>query len=156
MATSAVPAAIAELLVILRARPELRESVLIFDGPPTDDDSRDDLICVGWTPEGNQAAELQQNFNAAGARTRDEDFAISCWIEAWIGDPDVSAVRARAFELLAVIENAIRASGSNPEAPNLNGSVLWAHLTRGVLMQSFTNQGVRAGLAFTVTCHARI
>lgn len=156
MATSAVPGAIEQLLVILHARPELQKDVLIFDGPPTDDISRDDLVCVGWTPEGNQAAELQQNFNAAGARTRDEDFAISCWIEAWIGDPLVSAVRARAFELLAVVENAIRASGSNPDAPNLNGAVLWAHLTRGVLVQSYTDQGVRAGLAFTVTCHARI
>ena len=156
MATSAVPDAIEQLLEILRARPELRDDVLIFDGPPTDDDSRDDLVCVGWAPEGGQAAELQQNFNAAGARTRDEDFAIHGWIESWIGDPLVSKVRARVFELLAVIENAIRASDASREAPTLNGAVLWAHLTRGVLVQSYTDQGVRAGLAFTVTCRARI
>jgi hypothetical protein len=156
MATSAVPDAIANLLAILRARPELQTGVLVFDGPPTDDVSREDVIAVGWSPDGDQAAEIVQNFNAAGARTRDEDFTIDGWIDTWIGDPDIATVRARAFELFGVLEQAVRASGSNPEAPTLNGAVLWAHVTRGVLRQPFTSQGARAALGFTVTCRARI
>ncbi|WP_155054587.1 hypothetical protein [Streptomyces blattellae] len=156
METSAVPGAITQLLAILRARPELQTEVLILDGPPTIDVSREDFIAVGWTPESDQAAELAQNFNAAGARTRDEDFGINGWIDVWSGGDDVSAVRARVFELFGVIEAAVRASGSSPEAPTLNGAVLWAHLTHGVLRQPFTDQGARAALAFTVTCHARI
>ncbi len=156
MATSAVPGAITQLLAILRGRPELQSSVQIIDGPPTGDISRDDLIIVGWSFEGDQAAETVQDFNAAGARTRDEDFAITGVIDVWSGDDSFAAARTRAFELLGVLELAIRASGSNPDAPNLNGAVLWAHLTRGVLRQTYTDQGVRAALGFTVTCHARI
>ncbi|MFD0437005.1 hypothetical protein [Streptomyces chartreusis] len=156
MATSAVPGAIEQLLTILRARPELQEGVVVLDGPPAEDVSRIDVIAVGWSAEGDQAVELAQNFNAAGARTRNEDFAIHGVIDVWIGDPDISIVRARAFELFGVIEDAIRASGPNPTAPTLNGAVLWAHLTNGALRQFFTDQGTRAALAFTVTCHARI
>jgi hypothetical protein len=155
MATSAVPGAIAALLAILRAEPALSE-VLIVDGPPVQDMADPDLIAVGWSPEGDQAAAMTQNFNAAGARTRDEDFEITGWIDCWRGDRDVSTVRDRAFALLGVVENAIRASGPNPTAPTLNGAVQWAHLTSGVLRQSLTEQGTRAALAFTVTCHARI
>lgn len=156
MATSAVPNAIAQLLEILRALPELQEGVQIFDGPPVGDVSQGDLIVVGWSAEGDQAVELTQNFNAAGARTRDEDFAIHGLIDAWVGDADLSMVRTRLFDLFGVIEDAVRASGPNPTAPTLNGAVLWAHLTSGVLRQFFTDQGARAALAFTVTCHARI
>lgn len=65
-------------------------------------------------------------------------------------------MRARVFELLGVIEQRLRATGLNPEAPTLNGAVLWAHLTGGSFHQSHTDQGVRAALGFTVTCHARI
>ncbi|WP_055526009.1 hypothetical protein [Streptomyces graminilatus] len=165
MATSAVPNAITQLLAILRARPELQPGVegpdsppgvQVIDGPPTDDISRDDLIAVGWSFDGDQAVEIAQDFNAAGARTRNENFAITGVIDVWSGDDSVAAARDRVFELFGVLEMAVRASGSNPDAPNLNGAVLWAHITRGVLRQSYTDQGVRAGLAFTVTCHARI
>jgi hypothetical protein len=155
MATSAVPGAIAALLAILRAEPALAE-VLIVDGPPVQDMADPDLIAVGWSTESDQAAAMTQDFNAAGARTRDEDFEITGSIDCWRGDHDVSTVRDRAFALLGVVENAIRASGPNPTAPTLNGAVLWAHLTSSVLRQSLTEQGTRATLSFTVTCHARI
>lgn len=154
MATSAVPASIAQLLNILRT-PAI-DGVDVIDGPPTEDVNTQDFIAVGWVPDGDQAAELQQNFNAAGARTRDEDFAITGWIDVWSGDTDFATVRARVFQLLGEIEQRIRATGPNPEAPTLNGAVLWAHLTSGVLRQSHTDQGVRAALSFAVTCHARI
>ncbi|MER7953841.1 hypothetical protein [Streptomyces sp. NPDC096030] len=155
MATSAVPGAIAELLQILRAAPDLHE-VPVVDGPPTDDQSDAELVAVGWHPDGDLSAEVVQSFNAAGARTRDEDFDISCWIDVWSGDSDFSAIRTRAYELLAVVENAIRASGADPTAPTLNGAVLWAHLTRYSLRQSFGDQGSQVSLPFVVTCRARI
>jgi hypothetical protein len=155
MATSAVPGAIAALLTILRASDQL-EDVTVIDGPPTDDVATEDLLVVGWSPQGEAAAELVQNFNAAGARTRDEDFNLTCHIDCWSGDSDFPAVRARVFEIFAVVEQELRATSSNPTAPNLNGAVLWAHLTRGVLQQSTNDQGIRVGLAFTVSCHARL
>jgi hypothetical protein len=154
MATSAVPAAIAQLVALLRT-PAI-DQVDVFDGPPTDDVNQQDFIAIGWTPDGDQAAELQQQFNAAGARTRDEDFVIAGWIDVWSGDTDFSVVRARVFELLGVVEQRLRATDAAPEAPTLNGAVLWAHLTSGSLHQSHTDQGIRAALGFTVSCRARI
>ncbi|MEV1063378.1 hypothetical protein [Streptomyces sp. NPDC050263] len=156
MATSAVPNAITQLLAILAARPALQQGVLILDGPPTGDVSQADLIAVGWSIDGDQAVEMTQNFNAAGARTRNEQFAINGVIDVWNGGDSIAAVRVRTFDLFAEIEEALRASALNPTAPTLNGAVLWAHLTSGVLRQTFTEQGARVALAFTVTCQARI
>ncbi|MFC8365594.1 hypothetical protein ACFUIY_37700 [Streptomyces griseorubiginosus] len=154
MATSAVPNAITQLLALLRDPPI--EGADVIDGPPTYDVSTQDVIVVGWVPDGDQAAELRQSWNAAGARTRDEEFAVTGWIDVWSGDSDFAGLRARVFELLGEIEQRLRATNLKPEAPTLNGAVLWAELTAGVLRQSFTNQGARAALAFTVSCRARI
>jgi hypothetical protein len=156
MATSAVPAAILALLEILRARPALQEGVDVIDGPPTDDVATQDLVVVGWSPEGDQSADLVQDFNAAGARTKNEDFNIVGVVDCWTGDDDFGPVRARVFALFGEIEQAIRASGTNPTAPTLNDTVLWAQLGRGVLQQFNTDQGRRAALTFTVSCRARI
>ncbi|MDX2520591.1 MULTISPECIES: hypothetical protein [Streptomyces] len=155
MATSAVPGAITALLTILRASDQL-EDVTVIDGPPTDDVATEDLLVVGWSPQGEAAAELVQNFNAAGARTRDEDFNLTCYIDCWSGDFDFADVRGRVFQILGVVEQELRATSSDPTAPNLNGAVMWAHLTRGVLQQSTNDKGIRAGLAFTLSCHARL
>jgi hypothetical protein len=155
MATSAVPGAITALLAILRADAGL-SGVQVLDGPPVGDQSDQDYVAVGWQDGSEESVQIVQDFNAAGARTRDENFAILCWLDTWTGDSEVSARRVRAFELLAVIENAIRASGGSPTAPTMNGSVQWAHLTNAVLKQANTQDGVRAGIAFTVTCRARI
>jgi len=129
---------------------------VVLDGPPTDDVATEDILAVGWSTNEDTAAELTQDFNAAGARTRNEDFAIACVVDAWSGDDGFATVRARVFDIFGVVETELRATGGRPEAPNLNGAVLWAHITRGVLRQYFTDQGARVALAFTVTCHARI
>lgn len=155
MATSAVPAAIAALLALLRAADGL-EGVDILDGPPADDVATRDFLAVGWTGGEDQAAESVQDFNGAGARTRDEEITVSCLIDVWSGDDGFSVVRDRAYAILAVVEDAIRATNTAPEAPTLNGAVLWAHLTRVHLRQTFTDQGARVALGFTVSCHARI
>ncbi|MEH0423122.1 hypothetical protein [Streptomyces sp. B21-083] len=154
MATSRVPAAVAALLVILRAAPALA-GVRIIDGPEPTNLTVKDMIFVGWSPGAEAAVGLTQNFNAAGARTRDEDFQISCYAESRSGDKDMSLRRTRVFELVAVVEEALRATDAAPTAPTLNGTVLWAHLTAGNLQQA-QSEGTVAGLAFTVSCRARI
>ncbi|MFL4908491.1 hypothetical protein ACJ6WF_36150 [Streptomyces sp. MMS24-I2-30] len=63
--------------------------------------------------------------------------------------------RAKVFEIAAAVETALRATDTAPEAPTLNGTVLWAELTAGDLTQA-QSEGAIAGLAFTVTCQARI
>ncbi|MFJ8931555.1 hypothetical protein ACIRLA_33730 [Streptomyces sp. NPDC102364] len=155
MAASAVPGAIAALLTILGALSRLAD-VDVLDEPPVVDVASQDFIATGRAPDCDQAVEFTQDFNSVGARSRDEAFSITCGIDVFVGDLDVAAVRARVFEVLGLVEDALRATGPNPTAPTLNGAVLWAHLTRGVLRQFNTDQGVRAGLGFTVTCQARI
>jgi len=155
MATSAVPGAIAALLAILQASQNL-DGVDVIDGPPVDDVATSDFLAVGWSGGEDQSAESMQNFNSAGARTRDEDFTIASVIDVWSGDDTFSTVRTRAYAILGVVEQELRATNSAPEAPTLNGTVLWAHLTRTQLRQYFTDQGARVALGFTVSCHARI
>lgn len=156
MATSAVPAAITALVQILAEAPGLA-GVTVIDGPPAEDMSAEDLVIVGWASGDDQgSAESVQDFAYAGARTRDEEFTISGWLESWTGDEDTAARRDRAYELLAVLEDALRATAAQPEAPTLLGTVQWAHLTRHRLTQTFTDSGVRVGIAWTVSCQARI
>lgn len=155
MATSAAPAAIDALLAILRAAPDLA-GVRIIDGPPGVNFTETDRIYVGWSSTGDQAVDIQQAFASAGARLRDEDASISCYIEARTGSKDMQVVRLRAFAILAVVENALRATNAAPEAPTLGGAVLWSDLTAAGLDQLQTDMGALAGLAFTVHTRARI
>jgi hypothetical protein len=154
MMTSRVPAAVDALLAILRAAPALAE-VAIVDGPSSVNFTQLRRLYVGWHPGGEAAVSLTQDFNSAGARTRDEVFAISCYAEARAGDKDMQGRRSEVFALVGEVETALRATNAAPTAPTLNGTVLWAHLTAGDLTQ-LQDQGSLAGLAFTVTCQARI
>lgn len=154
MLTSRVPAAVDALLAILRAAPALA-GVLIADGPPSTNLTDRDRIHVGWHPGGEAAVALTQDFNSAGARTRDEDFEISCYAESRGGDTDMAVRRARVFELVGAVEVALRATNAAPTAPTLNSAVLWAQLTTGNLTQDQA-EGALAGLSFTVACRARI
>ncbi|MFF7949424.1 hypothetical protein [Streptomyces griseorubiginosus] len=152
--TSRVPAAVDALLTILRAAPALT-GIRIVDGPEAVNLTDRDRIHIGWQPSGGSAVSLQQSFNAAGARTRDEAFTISCYAESRSGDKDMAVRRAKVFEIVGAVETALRATNEAPEAPTLNGTVLWAHLTAGDLSQ-LQSEGANAGLNFTVTCQARI
>lgn len=157
--TSRVPAAVGAFLAILRADAVLTAPsapVRIVDGPTAVNLSERHVIYVGWQPFGEIAVSLVQDFNAAGARTRDEDFIISGYIESRGGDKDMSVRRARVFEILGAVEDALRATDAAPEAPTLNGTVLWAHVTAGDLFQQQSNDGALAGLNFSVSCRARI
>lgn len=154
MQTSRVPAAVDALLAILRARLALAD-VAIVDGPTAVNLTQRRRIHIGWSPGGDQAVELEQSFNAAGARTRDEAFVISCFAESRGGDKDMSFRRADAFDLVGEVEQALRASDAAPEAPTLNGAVLWAHLTTGNVQQS-TSDGASVSVEFAVSCRARI
>ncbi|WP_137235168.1 hypothetical protein [Streptomyces sp. BPSDS2] len=156
MATSAVPAAITALLALLTPAPALAD-VRVIDGPPPSTNFAEaDRLYVGWSPGAEQAAEIQQEFASAGARTRDEEAAISCYIETREGGGDMAWCRARVFELLAVVEDLLRATTAVPDAPTLGGAVLWSELTAGSLIQEQTSDGAYAGLGFTVRTRARI
>ena len=154
MATSAVPATIDALIAALRNADGL-DGVRVIDGPPGVNFTEKDRIYIGHAPGADQATEKQQSFASAGARTRDEDGTIACYIESRRGDTDIRARRQRVFEILAVVENALRATNQRPDAPTLGGTVLWSDLTAGALLQVQEN-GTLAGLSFTVHFRARI
>lgn len=154
MMTSRVPAAVDALLAILRAAPGLAQ-VAIVDGPPVVNLTSLQHLFVGWQPSAEAAVSLTQDFNSAGARTRDEAFAINCYAESRSGDTDMQARRSEVFALVGEVETALRATNAAPTAPTLSGAVLWAHLTAGDLTE-VQAEGSLAGLAFTVTCRARI
>lgn len=155
MATSVAADVIDALLEILRAAPELAD-VQIIDGPPIDDQSAPDQLIIGWQPGEGEAATLLQDFAYAGARRRNEEGVVPCWIDCWTGDTDMQVRRRRAFDLLAVVEDVIRASDANPESPTLGGVVLWSQFAAGSLRQAATEQGARASVGFTVSYFARI
>ena len=152
--TSRVPAALEALLAILRALPAL-EAVRIVDGQEAVNLTDRHRIHVGWSPSAESAVTLQQEWNGAGARTRDEVFFIACYAESRGGDKDMALRRAKVFELVAAVEQALRATNEAPEAPTLDGTVLWSEVTTGDLFQSHA-EGAIAGLAFTIACRARI
>lgn len=155
MATSAVPAAIDALLAILRAAPGL-DGVLIVDGPPGQNLTERHRIYVGFTPGDGPAAELDQSFAYAGARTRNENATIACYAESRSGDKDWAIRRRKVFDLLGAVETALRAAASAPQAPTLDGTVLWSEVTAGSLDQIQSDTGPVAGLTFTVAYRARI
>lgn len=142
------------LLAILRARPALAE-VAIMDGPTAVNLTQRRRIHIGWAPGADQAVELDQSFASAGARTRDEAFSISCYAESRGGDKDMAPRRADAFTLVGEVEQALRATDAEPEAPTLSGTVLWAELTTGNVLQDVSD-GALVGVIFSVSCRARI
>lgn len=156
MATSAVPAVIDALVEILRNDSELN-GVRIIDGPPPSTNFTErDRLYIGWSPSSDQSAELQQSFASAGARTRDEEGQVACYAETRRGDTDMRERRLHVFTMFAVVENALRATEQNRDAPNLGGAVLWSDVTAGSLDQVQGDAGSMAGLSFTVHFRARI
>ncbi|MFF3643379.1 hypothetical protein [Streptomyces sp. NPDC002564] len=155
MTTSRAPAAIDALLAILAAAPKL-EGVAVIDGPAATNYTNRRRLYVGWSPGADQAVELQQQFASAGARRRDEMFSVACYAEARAGDKDMAMRRAAVFDIVAVVEECLRGSDAAPEAPTLNGTVLWCEVATGNLVQEQNQDGSLAGLQFTVSCHARI
>ncbi|MFD9306135.1 hypothetical protein ACFWCB_26360 [Streptomyces sp. NPDC060048] len=153
MQTSRVPAALDALLALLRAAEGLLK-VRVLDGPPTTN-LAGDWLALGWQPGGDNAVSISQEFAGAGARQRDEAFDIHGYAESRGGGTDLAARRRRVFEIVGEVETVLRASGERPEAPTISGTVLWSQLTAGGLVQDQAD-GALAGLAFTISCRARI
>lgn len=154
MTTSRVPAAIDALLTLCRASAGLA-GVEVVDGPPVVNLSNPDRLHIGWKPGEDLAVSLSQDFAGAGARRRDEQFQIQGYAETRSGEIDMQARRARVFEILAAVEDVLRATDANPTAPTLNGAVQFADLVTGDLRQ-YQTEGSAAGVEFVIACRARL
>jgi len=146
MATSAIPAAINALITILDAV----EDTDVFDGPPMTGENPD-YICIGHDPlDPLNAVEASQVPASLGNRAREESFDILCSLAAWSGGGLISDRRARALDMFAAIEAAVRANVT------LNGTVRTAQIGTYTLVQEQTEHGPSAGLRFRIACSARL
>lgn len=101
------------VLSTLRADANLA-TLTVSDGLPITEDRYNDLVIVGNSgePEQPEAGRITQAYHdlAGTSSTRDETITLYCCVMSQTGDVDISATRARAFEVLGWVESAIRAN----------------------------------------------
>jgi len=131
----------------------------VVDGPPLNwdqitlavpqigDGSR--YLFVGAQPQSVTWVQGQQDFNAAGAVSRDENFEVFCTALGYSGDGVAKTARDLALAVLAGMEQAIRAD------PSLGGAVLYSRVStvdRGDV--TLASSGVNVPIVFRVACRA--
>lgn len=154
--TSRIPAAIDALVSTLTT--SIGTTTNVVDGPPlswdaielpTDSITETRYLFVGADPNDDISAEGTQDFNAAGAVSRDEHFDVRCTAYTWGGDQVMKTRRDDAFGIVASVEQTIRSD------PSLGAAVLYSRVSDiSPLAQRQTEDGTDATLTFTVSCRA--
>ena len=154
--TSRIPAATDALVGLLTSA--VGSSTNVVDGPPLTWNgvelaqgsvSESSYLFVGATPDSDTSASGTQDFNAAGAVSRDELFDIDCTAFVWAGDQVMKAIRDAAFALVAQVEQAIRSD------PSLGAAVLYSRMSGVTSMaQRQSEQGADVTVTFTVAARA--
>lgn len=143
MSTSRIPAIVEAVVTVVTTA--VGSSAQVFDGAwSTVPDG--DYVAVGWTPD-DQFASSAQTWAAQGNRSRDEAITVPCYIDSYSGDTDVAARRTVAFNLLGLIETAVRAD------PTLGGAVprsLPAEITEIRERHEQTDKGLAFGVTFLI------
>jgi hypothetical protein len=157
--TSRMVPAIEALIDRLRARPALSK-VDVVDGPALDWDEvklatpqKGDgrrFLFIGASPgDDDTAAEGSQDFNAAGAVSRDEVFAIVCSAVGVDGGGDMRTARGYASALVAEVEQCIR------EDVTIGDTVLYSRLsTVDRLDQEQNSRGASVTTVFRISARA--
>ena len=149
MSTSRIPAVIAALVSTFTTD---LPAVAVIDGQwVTVPDG--DYLTVGWTPNGEQPTGRQQWDASLGNLARGEEIDIPCYVDSYSGDTDTATRRNAAFDLLASVENSLRAD------PTLGGAVPqpgWAEVGSYDLHQEQTEAGLTVGVIFHVLVTTRI
>jgi hypothetical protein len=131
----------------------------VVDGPPLTWDqiklATDQLgdgtryLFIGAQPQSATWLQGQQDFNAAGAVSRDEHFEIICTALGYSGDGVAKTARDAALAVMAGLEQVIRAD------PSLGGVVLYSRVStvdRGDI--TLNTSGVNVPIIFRVACRA--
>lgn len=151
--TSRVPAVIDALVALFYAAPAL-DDVKVVDGPIVTNDPLPQAVFVGYDgdPEGDgEAVSFTQAWASIGQKARDETFTVTCAVAAWKGSTKVKPVRDLAYELLAAVENTLRADPSLGQPPPT--VVAFAS---GSLIQSQKHGGIEVRIPFQVAVQTRI
>jgi hypothetical protein len=154
--TSRIPAAVDALITALNTAIGVTTNVV--DGPPLAWDNiqlpagavvEERFLFVGARPDDENPIEGDQDFNAAGAVSRDETFTIWCTAFVWGGDQVMKTRRDDAFGIVAAVEQAIRTD------PSLAGAVLYSRMS-GVqsAIGRQTEDGTDMTVVFAVACRA--
>lgn len=156
--TSRMVAALEALHARLLLRSAL-STVDVIDGPPLDWDSmklatpmRGDgkrYLFVGSSPDDQTGASGEQDFNAAGAVSRDEVFSIVLSSVGVSGDGVIRTARGYADALKAEVEQCIR------EDPTISDTVLYSRVSTVDKMDQAQNSGgASVTFVFRVACRA--
>lgn len=154
--TSRIPEAIDALVTSLTTA--LGTTANVVDGPPLSWDniqlpenavSETSFLFIGADPNSDTSADSQQDFNAAGAVSMDEQITIHCTAFVWSGDEKIKSLRDELFAIMATVDQTIRSD------PSLGDAVLYARFA-GVdqLSQRQTEDGSDVTATFTVACRA--
>ena len=129
-------------------------AVKVYDGPYVTGDTTE-AIHIGYDadPDGSgEAVASDQAWAGLGARARDETLLVTNGIHVYQGDANVKAARDRAYQLLAIVENAIHTSPAMQLTPPT-----WAGVSshRLVLLDD-PQVGLEVWLTFQITVRTRL
>lgn len=156
--TSRMVPAVEALYARLLVRAVL-STVDVVDGPPLDWESlklaapmKGDgkrYLFVGAAPEDDTGATGEQDFNAAGAVSRDEHFSIVLSTVGVDGGGAIKTARGYASALMAEVEQCIR------EDPTISDTVLYSRVSTVDKMDQAQNSGgASVTFVFRVACRA--
>lgn len=125
----------------------------VVDGPQVNSDAANEWLFVGHDgdepDEGNEAVSAEQDLMAF-LKTKQETADITCAVVARDGTADVTAVRARAYEIFSDAEDRLRADLT------LGGLVMQSFISTHQYMPVITQGGCKARVVFTVTYLAQL
>ncbi len=143
---SAIPGVLAALAAVLTAA---LPGVEVTDGPPLRNSAAMEALAVGYSPsEDVDAAEVTTATGGLGGTPDRETILIHCSLGVLNGDRDLTAARARAYELHSATGAALAAN------PSLGGAVMKAQMGDHSLRQSDTDTGMLARVNFTIRADA--
>lgn len=141
------------ILATLRAETGLG-NVEVMDGPPTQGQTSDSFLWVGWNgdPDDASAGSIRQNYHDLGpTATRDEVVEVYCTIQVGRGDDEMAQARSDAIACLGVVESALRANVSLGLA-----DLLRVEMSDSSVRQIRDQLGIAVEIDFTVTATALI
>lgn len=148
MVESRVPLAIDAIVTVLTAA-----GLKVWDGPVITDDYAD-AVYIGYDgdPEGEQrAAAVEQKWSGLGQRKRDEDSQIIGAVVVSTGDAGWKAARDKAYTMLGVVGQSLRADPSlGLSSPSI------AELWPAGYYQEAGPSGLQARLVFAIHHQTRV
>lgn len=143
-----MPLAMAALLAILKDTAAL-SGVTVLDGQQVTEDPFDEAVVVGFIgPEDPTAVEGQLAIEGMSVSPNRDLFTIRCVAIVSSGEADITAVRARVFELFGAVGQVLVNNHT------LGGAVGTARISDYRLSLPQTKAGAGAVVLFGVTCDA--